>query len=76
MEDKFSAREVAVLVESLRSEFRTVTEVVAPLPERLLAVEECLASVETEVRSLKDVIRIVIPDLSTRVSSLESKVKF
>jgi len=73
MEDKFTAREVAVLVEELKSEFRTVAEVVAPIPERLSAVEERLTIVETEVRSLKDVIRLAIPDLSKRVSRLETK---
>ena len=70
MEDKFTAREVAVLVEDLKSEFRAVTEVVAPLPERLSAVEERLIAVEVEVRSLRDVVHLsVFP----RLSKLESK---
>lgn len=76
MEDKFTAREVGVLVEELRSEFRTVAEIVAPIPEHLSAVEERLTIVETEVRSLKDVIHIAIPDLSKRVSRLETKAGF
>lgn len=69
----FSNTEVGVLVESLRADFRAVAEVVAPIPERLSAVEERLTVVETEVRSLKDVVRIAIPSLSTRVSTLEAK---
>jgi hypothetical protein len=76
MEDKFTAREVGVLIEDLKSQFQIVAEVVAPLPERLSAVEERLGKVEVEVRSLKDVIRIAIPDLYKRVSRLETKAGF
>ena len=68
MEDKFTAREVGVLIESLRSEFHVVAEVVAPLPERLLAVEERLSAVENKLTSVEDVIRSAIPNLSKRVS--------
>ena len=70
MEDKFTAREVAVLVEDLKSEFRAVVEVVAPLPERLFAVEERLAGVEKRLTGVEDGIHLsVFP----RLSSLESK---
>ncbi|OGW84897.1 MAG: hypothetical protein A3C35_06880 [Omnitrophica bacterium RIFCSPHIGHO2_02_FULL_46_11] len=76
MKDNFTAREVAVLVEDLKSEFRTVVEVVAPLPERLSAVEERLGVVETRLTSVEDVLRIALPDLSKRVSRIESKLGF
>ena len=39
-EKTFSSNEVGTLVESLRADFRAVVEVVAPIPERLTAVEE------------------------------------
>ena len=72
----FTPNEVAALVEELKSEFRAVVEVVAPLPNRLDKVEERLAVVETEVRSLKDVIGIALPSLTRRVDKLEAKVGF
>jgi len=76
MEDKFTAREVGVLIEDLKSQFQIVAEVVAPLPERLSAVEERLAVVETRLTSVEDVIRAAIPNLSKRVSRLEIKAGF
>ncbi len=70
----FSNTEVGVLVESLRADFRTVAEVVAPIPERLTAVEERLSSVEDRLTGVEDAVRIAIPSLSRRVSILETKV--
>ena len=37
--ETFSSTEVGILIESLRADFRTVAEVVAPIPERLTAKE-------------------------------------
>ena len=51
-----------------------IGEVVAPIPERLTAVENRLAVVETEVKGLKDIVRVAIPSLSGRVSVLETKL--
>ena len=76
MEDKYTAREVAALIEDLRSEFRTVSEVVIPLREDMMEVKERLSSLETEVRSLKDVIRIAIPDHAKRLTRIESHLGF
>ena len=73
MKSEFSAREVAVLVEDLKSEFHTVVEIVAPLPERLSAVEVRLEKVEVRLASLEGAFRTVIPDLTRRVSRLETK---
>ena len=74
-EDKFSAREVATLVEELKGEFRTVSEVVLPLREDMVEVKERLSSLETEVRSLKDAIRIEFPPIKGRLSALEIKAR-
>ena len=89
-EDKFSAREVATLVEDLRSEFRAVSEVVLPLredmaevKERLTKVEDCLTFVEDglkglsgRVTRLETAVTESIPPLSRRVSRLETKAGF
>ena len=69
----FTSTEVGTLVEDLKSSFRAVTEVVAPLPGRLSAVEEKLGKLEVRVGSLEDVVRIAIPSLNSRVSALEAK---
>ena len=74
MEDKFTAREVAVLIEDLRGEFRAVSEVVFPLREDMIEVKERLSALETKVQSLDDVVRLAIPDHAKRISRLESKV--
>jgi hypothetical protein len=70
----FSATEVGTLVEGLRTDIRAVAEAVAPIPERLTAVEVRLGVVETEVRSLKDVVRVAVPSINVRLSNLEAKV--
>lgn len=72
--DTYTATEVGTLLESVDQKFKHVMEVVSPLPDRLLAVEGRLSMVETEVRSLKDVIRIAIPDHAKRLLRLETKV--
>ena len=72
----FSSNQVAALIEDLKSQFRSVIEAVEPLPERLEKVEERLACIESEVRSLKDVVSIALPDLNKRVTRLEAKVGF
>ena len=69
----FSNTEVGVLIESLRTDFRTVAEVVAPVRDRLTAVKERLSAVENRLTGVEDVVRVVLPSLSTRVSALETK---
>lgn len=74
MKDNFTPREVAVLIEDLSSKFRTVSEVVVPLRQDMAEVKERLTAVETEVRSLTDVIRIAVPNHEKRIVRLEKKV--
>lgn len=73
-EDRFSAREVATLVEDLRSEFKAVSQVVLPLREDMADVKERLGHVEDEVRQLKDTVRLGFPDIFKRLTRLEAKV--
>ena len=72
MEDKFTAREVGVLIEQLRSEFRTVSEVVLPLREDMIEVKEGLSRVEIDLRSIKD----ALPNTFKRISRIETKLGF
>ena len=69
-EDHFTAREVGVLIEALRSEFQVVIEIVSPLPERISAVEERLSAIEIDVRTIKD----SLPNLFKRVLRIETKL--
>ena len=74
MEDKFTAREVAVLVEELGNKFRTVSEAVLPLREDMAEVKERLSKVESRLTLVEDAVRIAVPSLSKRVSRIETKL--
>lgn len=73
MEDKFTAREVAALVEELKSDFRAVSEVVVPLREDMVEVKERLTKVEEQLTGMEDAVRIILPDHERRISRLESE---
>ena len=73
MKERFTAREVGVLVEELRSEFRVVSEVVLPLREDMAEVKDRLSAVESRLTSLEDVVRLSIPDHNRRITRLETK---
>ena len=79
-EKTFSNTEVGVLIEDLKSSFNVVAEETRGLSDRmgrvedrLTCVEEGLSVVKIEVQSLKDVVRIALPNLSQRVATLEAK---
>ena len=74
--EAYTPNEVVAIIERLEGKFQFVLDIVVPLPERFERVEIRLTKVEDEVRSLKDVIRVAIPDLTRRVSRLESKAGF
>lgn len=70
----YSNTQVASLLEQIRSDFKSVTEVVIPLREDMDEVKKRLTSLENEMRSVKDVIRITLPNHENRISRLEKKV--
>ena len=70
----FTPGEVMALLEELKSEFRYVTEVVAPLPNRLEAVEKRLSAVEERLTKVEDGMRVGFPAVNVRLSALEAKV--
>ena len=72
--EAFTSNEVAVLVEGLRSDFRAVTEGLTLLTERADKVEERLATLETKVDSLSDIVRVAIPNHEKRISKIEAKI--
>ena len=81
VQDNFTPSQVAALVESLRSEFRVLAEVIVPvriditeMKEKITVIGDRFTHVETDVRSIKDAFRIAFPDLTQRVSKLETKV--
>ena len=76
MEDKFTAREVAVLVEDLRGEFRAVAEGLIPLREDMADVKNRLEKVEKRLTGVEDAVRVAIPSLTQRVARLETRAGF
>ena len=72
--DTFTVTEVGTLLESLEKKIDHIGELVVPLPSRLSAVEERLSAVEVRLTGVEDAVRIAVPDLSRRVSGIESKV--
>lgn len=76
MDRQFSATEVGALLESIRSDISIIAEKVDSLCIRMDRVENRLEKLEIEVRTIKDVIRIAIPDHERRISRLETKARF
>ena len=74
MEDRYGAREAAVLLEELRSEFKTVSETALPFREDMAEVKERLTRVEADLVEIKDAVRAGFPDIFKRLSRLETKV--
>ncbi|OGX10955.1 MAG: hypothetical protein A2351_04240 [Omnitrophica bacterium RIFOXYB12_FULL_50_7] len=69
----FSVTEVGTLVESLQTDIRSVSEGVISLHSDMDDVKTRLSSVEVELRSLKDVVRVAVPSINVRLSNLEAK---
>lgn len=72
-EKDYSVTEVGTLLESMDKKIDFLMEVVVPLREDMAEVKERLTNVETDVRTIKDVIRIEIPSMKSRISTLEAK---
>ena len=69
----FSATEVGTLLESVDKKIDFITETVIPLREDMADVKTLLTSLGIDVRSIKDVIRIEIPSMRSRIARLETK---
>ena len=70
----FSPTEVGTLVESLRTDIRSVAEGVTLLRKDVDELKSRVSSLEVEVRSMKDVLRVAIPSINVRLANLEAKV--
>ena len=72
--EHFTAREVGTLIENLEGKFNLVLEIVVPLRTDMVDVKQRLSSLETEVRSIKDTIRVAFPAMNERFSRIETKL--
>ena len=73
-DDKFTAREVATLFESLRGDISVIAEEVRSLGflrEGMSDVKDRLSAVEVRLTSLEDGFRITIPGIFSRLGKLE-----
>lgn len=74
MKNDYSSNEVSALLETLRAEFRTVSETVLALRNDMHDVKERLSKLETRVQKLEDAIPIAVPSMNVRLANLEAKV--
>ena len=73
-EDKvFSGTQVGALIESFRSEMSVMGERLGSLCEDMVIVKEDVKQLKTDMIYVKDVLRIAIPDLYSRVTALEAQ---
>ena len=70
----YTSTEVGTMIENLESKFQAVIDVVAPLPERLSAVENRLSKVENRLVHVEDAIRVAIPSIYHRLDKIETKI--
>ena len=70
--NEYTPNQVAAIIERLEGKFQFVLDVAAPLRDDMTEVKESLNKLEVEVHSLKDVIRVAVPDLSRRIQKLEA----
>ena len=66
----FSSTEVGTLIESLRSEISVIAEEVKGASSWRIRTDQRLDSLETDMHSIKDVIRLTLP----RISLIETKL--
>ena len=75
-EENFTPSQVGTLLEAVDKKIDILTEIVAPMPERLEKIEERLSKVETRLTSVEDAVRVAVPGLTRRVERIESKLGF
>ena len=71
--NSFSATEVGTLLETMDHKIDFIVEIIVPMQKDMGEVKERLTNLETDMRLVKDVIRIEIPSLKKRVTRLEAK---
>ena len=74
MSDKFqefTPNKVAALFESLEKGISTIAEDTSALREDMTEVKGRLSTLESDVRELKDAVRVAIPSHEKRISKLE-----
>lgn len=76
VKDTFTAREVGALIERLENKFQSVSEglaILMPLRNDMAEVKDRLSAVENRLFAVETVIRLEIPSIKKRGSTLESK---
>ena len=69
----FSATEVGGLVERLETKIDIISERVGSLCEDMTEVKVRLSVLETDTTTIKDTLRITLPNHSQRLAKLEAK---
>ncbi|MBI2871222.1 MAG: hypothetical protein HYY14_05870, partial [Candidatus Omnitrophica bacterium] len=70
---EFSSREVATLVESLKSNISTIAEDVVSVKEDVAILKHDMVEVKSDVAIIKDAIRVTLPSLDKRLTRVESQ---
>lgn len=73
-DENFTPGQVGTLLEAMDRKIDLLTEIVAPLPEKMAAVENRLEKVEFRLTCVEDAVRVALPNLNKRVEILEKKV--
>ena len=73
-EDNFTVTEVGTLVESLRNDISVIAEDLTSVKNNVNILRTDVHELKNGMKIVRDVVRIAIPSLSVRVSSLEAKV--
>ena len=73
-EESFTPGQVGAILEAMDTKISLIAEAVAPIPEKLEKIEDRLGTLETDVRFIKDVIRIEIPSMRSRIDKIETRV--
>ena len=70
-DESFTPSQVGTLLEAMDKKIDLIAENVVTLNKNMVDVESCLTNVETDVRLIKDVIRVEIPSIKSRLTALE-----
>ncbi|MBI3317491.1 MAG: hypothetical protein HYZ85_05775 [Candidatus Omnitrophica bacterium] len=73
-EKYYTPTEVGTILESLRSDISIIAESVSTLREDVDILKTDVKELKSDMVTVKDAIRVSIPDLRFRVARLENKV--